>query len=110
MVDLPTSRKLHYEIYGEEEGSYIYWFTFKGKPWAIDATEESSRLGRLINHSHNQFNLITKLFELDGQPRLYFVARRDLSPGEELTFKYGDTDRRSVSNFPLVAAVGTPLK
>ena len=100
LVDMPTSRKLHYEVYGEEEGSYMYWFNFKGTKWAIDATEESPRLGRLINHSHNQFNLITKLFELDGQPRLYFVARRDLSPGEELTFNYGDTDRRSVSNFP----------
>ena len=100
LVDMPTSRKLHYEVYGEEEGSYMYWFNFKGTKWAIDATEESPRLGRLINHSHHQFNLIPKVFMLDGQPRLYFVARRDLNPGEELTFDYGDTDRRSVHNFP----------
>ena len=100
LVDLQTSLKLHYEVYGEQDGSYIYWFNFKGKQWAIDATEESPRLGRLINHSHNQFNLITKVFMLDGQPRLYFVASRDLNPGEELTFDYGDTDRGSVQNFP----------
>ena len=100
LVDLPTSLHLHYEVYGEEVGSYIYWFRFKGKQWAIDATEESPRLGRLVNHSHDQFNLLTKVFMVDGQPRLYFVARRDINPGEELTFDYGDTDRRSVDNFP----------
>ena len=100
LVDLATSLKLHYEVYGEQDGSYIYWFNVKGKQWAIDATEESPRLGRLINHSHNQFNLITKVFMLDGQPRLYFVARRDINLGEELTFDYGDTDKRSVLSFP----------
>ena len=100
LVDLPTSLKLHNEVYGEEDGSYMFWFKAKGTSWAIDATEETPRLGRLINHSLRQFNLIPKVFILEGQPRIYLVARRDINPGEELTFNYGDTDKRSVHSFP----------
>ena len=100
LVDYQTSFKLHNEVYGEQDGSYIFWFKAKGTWWAIDATEETPRLGRLINHSHRQFNLIPKVFILEGQPRIYLVARRDINPGEELTFNYGETDKRSVHSFP----------
>ena len=100
LVDWKTSFKLHNELYAEEHGSYIFWFKANGSSWAIDATQESSRMGRLINHSLRHFNLIPKVFILEGQPRIYMVARRDINPGEQLTFNYGDTDKRSIQNFP----------
>ena len=100
LVDLKTSFKLHNELYGEEHGSYMFWFKANGSSWAIDATKETSRMGRLINHSLRNFNLIPKVFILEGEPRIYMVARRDINPGEELTFNYGDTDKRSIHSFP----------
>ena len=54
----------------------------------MDATK-SGRIGRLINHSLNQPNLVTKLFAVDGQPRLGFVAKQDIEAGTELLYDYG---------------------
>ena len=39
------------ESYPEENASFIFHFKHCGKSWCVDATEESGRLGRLINHS-----------------------------------------------------------
>ena len=33
------------------KGSYMYFFEHKGKPYCVDATYESGRYGRLVNHS-----------------------------------------------------------
>ena len=52
----------------------------------MDATEDNSRLGRLINHSRKEANTLTKSFEVDELPRLGFVASRDIHLGEELQY------------------------
>ena len=56
----------------------------------MDATEESGRYGRLLNHSKRSPNCKTIVVEIEGTPRLTFVARRDITAGEEILFDYGD--------------------
>lgn len=50
---------------------------------------------RFINHEHHQSsacNLDSKSLpvSLKGKPRVWFVANRDISEGEELNFDYGE--------------------
>ena len=56
----------------------------------MDATKESGRLGRLINHSTKRNNAITKTVEVNGTPHLYLMASRDIRVGEEVLFDYGE--------------------
>uniref|UniRef100_A0A8C2PUL9 [histone H4]-lysine(20) N-methyltransferase n=1 Tax=Cyprinus carpio TaxID=7962 RepID=A0A8C2PUL9_CYPCA len=65
----------------------------------VDATKESDRLGRLINHSKNG-NLRTKLHEIGGTPHLIFLASRDIRADEELLYDYGDRSKEAVAAHP----------
>ena len=69
----------------------------------MDATEETTRLGRLINHSKRHSNTLTRIFVVDGVPRLGFVASRDIHLGEELQYDYGDRRTNTVKKFPWLA-------
>jgi len=66
---------------------------------SVDATK-SGRIGRLINHSRNHPNLVTKLFVVDSKPRLGFVAKQDIAAGTELLYDYGERDPRAMSAHP----------
>ena len=70
---------------------------------SVDATEETNRLGRLINHSRREGNTLTRVFEVDGVPHLGFVASRDIHLGEELQYDYGDRRTNTVKSFPWLA-------
>lgn len=65
----------------------------------MDATKESGRLGRLINHSKTG-NCQTKLHPIDGTPHLILVASRDIDAEEELLYDYGDRSKASVMAHP----------
>ena len=71
------------------EGCYMYFFPYKESNYCIDATDEDGTMGRLINHSRKG-NCTPKVTEVDGSPRLYFVANRTIRSGEELLFNYDD--------------------
>ena len=58
--------------------------------FSIDATAESGRYGRLLNHSRQNPNCVTKVVMLGDTPRLILVARQDIQPGTELLYDYGD--------------------
>ena len=81
-------------------GSFMYFFQFKGKPYCVDATQESGRYGRLVNHSVKNSNCSTKLFMFNGETRLVFMAKEDLAVGEELLYDYGDRDPETVQALP----------
>lgn len=68
----------------------------------MDATAETDRLGRLINHSRNG-NLIPKVIEVKGIPRLVLIAKRDVNPNEEVTYDYGDRSKKSLFYHPWLA-------
>ena len=67
---------------------------------SVDATSESGRLGRLINHSRKQYNCIMRLFHTeDGMPRLIALASRNIEQDEEILYDYGDRTRTSLASF-----------
>lgn len=68
--------------------------------YSVDASRESGRLGRLINHSKTQCNASTKVVELKGTPYLCLFASRDISVVEEVLFDYGEMKRDVVDSLP----------
>ncbi len=74
-----------------DQGCFLLFFTFLGISYCLDATKEDGTLGRLVNHGRRAAaNCILKLVDVDGLPRIYLKAARDISPGEELRWDYGD--------------------
>ena len=90
------------EIYSHDEtvGCYMYFFEYKSKSYCIDATQETERLGRLLNHSKLEGNCQTKLFEINGLPHLILVASRDIKCDEELCFDYGERKKTALEHNP----------
>lgn len=70
--------------------------------YSIDATAESTRLGRLVNHSRFG-NLGPKVIEVSALPRIVLIAKTDIKRGEELTYDYGDRSKTSLINHPWLA-------
>ncbi|XP_035513514.1 lysine methyltransferase 5Ab isoform X1 [Morone saxatilis] len=82
-----------------QTGCYMYYFQYQSKTYCVDATKETSRLGRLINHSKTG-NCQTRLHPIDGTPHLILVASRDIKAEEELLYDYGDRSKASVLAHP----------
>ncbi|CAG5867727.1 unnamed protein product [Menidia menidia] len=80
-------------------GCYMYYFQYLCKTYCVDATRESGRMGRLINHSKSG-NCQTKLHDIEGVPHLILVASRDIQRGEELLYDYGDRSKASIAAHP----------
>lgn len=85
------------------DSCYMYFFEHKSKRFCIDATEETDRLGRLINHSKSKPNCSTKIVEIQHRPHLVLIASRDIQIGEEITYDYGDRSKEAVEAFPWLA-------
>merc|ERR1712079_149106 len=77
------------------KGCYMYYF--------IDATVETGRYGRLVNHSRLHPNLMTKVIMNGKSPRLILIAKHDLEPGTELLYDYGDRSKESLAAHPWLA-------
>lgn len=69
---------------------------------SIDATAETGKLGRLVNHSRNG-NLMTKIVTHKNRPHLVLLAKEDIKAGEELTYDYGDRRREALIHHPWLA-------
>ena len=85
------------------KGSYSYYFPFNSKNFCLDATEESGRYGRLLNHSRKHPTCVPKVVEVAGTPRLIFLAKHNIKAGQEITFDYGDRSKKSLAHFPWLA-------
>jgi len=103
LIDILTARKRE-KKYAQDirVGCYMYYFTYQNQQYCVDATEESDRLGRLVNHSRNG-NLIPKVIEVQEIPRLVLIAKRDIDPNEELTYDYGDRSKEALFYHPWLA-------
>ncbi|XP_044146213.1 N-lysine methyltransferase KMT5A isoform X1 [Bufo gargarizans] len=96
-----TDAKRREAFYSQDSstGCYMYYFQYLNKTYCVDATKESSRLGRLINHSKNG-NCHTKLHDINNVPHLILIASRDIKAGEELLYDYGDRSKSSIEAHP----------
>ena len=104
LIDIGTARDLESKYTMDtSKGCYMYYFKHQGKQFCIDATVESGRYGRLLNHSRKFPNCITKVVTLKDTPRLILVARQDLPKGTELVYDYGDRSRESLVSHPWLA-------
>jgi histone-lysine N-methyltransferase SETD8 len=85
------------DIYRQDAsiGSYMYFFDYQNKRYCIDATAESGRLGRLLNHSKNARNVSSRVFPINNHPHLILYATKDIEPGMELLYEYGDRSKKS---------------
>lgn len=70
--------------------------------FSIDATAETGKLGRLVNHSRTG-NLLTKTVMIGKRPHLVLIAKDDLAAGVELTYDYGDRSREALQHHPWLA-------
>lgn len=70
---------------------------------SVDATADNGRKGRLLNHSRNSANVVTKLLEVDDKPYLCLIAARDISVGEQLEYDYGERDKETLVSHPWLA-------
>jgi histone-lysine N-methyltransferase SETD8 len=68
--------------------------------FSIDATKDTGRYGRLVNHSRKTPNLVTKVITNGESPRLFLIAKYDIEPGVELLYDYGDRSKKSLELFP----------
>ena len=93
------NREMEYEK-DPSYGSYMYYFTNDNKSYCVDATEETGRLGRLVNHSKKRANLKPKVHTLNRNPHIIFLASRHIKIGEELLFDYGDKSKYSIKHHP----------
>ncbi|XP_051823597.1 N-lysine methyltransferase KMT5A-like [Antechinus flavipes] len=96
-----TDAKKREALYAQDPstGCYMYYFQYLSKTYCVDATRETDRLGRLINHS-KWGNCQTKLHDIDGVPHLILIASRDIKAGEELLYDYGDRSKASLEAHP----------
>lgn len=93
------TRELDYQN-DPSKGSYMFYFTKNRKTYCVDATEESGRLARLINHSRKMPNLKPRVHLFNNRPHIIFVANCTIKKADELLFDYGDKCKTSIANHP----------
>lgn len=103
LIDMQEA-KLREQTYAADTsvGCYMYYFTCRNKQYCVDATKETGRLGRLVNHS-KRGNLRTQMCTIKGVPHLVLVAQRNIEAGEELLYDYGDRSKASLQFHPWLA-------
>ncbi len=72
----------------------------------IDATAESSRLGRLVSHANPRrkaCNCRPEIVVFEGKPRMVLRVTRDIKKGAELAYDYGDRRPSALKDFPWLA-------
>lgn len=67
---------------------------------SVDATAETGRYGRLLNHSRYEANLTPEVIEVRQKPYIILRASRDIDIGEELVYDYGERRPAQLAMFP----------
>ncbi|VEN62059.1 unnamed protein product [Callosobruchus maculatus] len=103
LIDM-TEAKIREEKYAQDNnaGCYMYYFKHNNQQYCVDATAESGKLGRLVNHSRNG-NLLTRTLSIDNKPRLVLIAKDSIEEGDELLYDYGDRSKESLKHHPWLA-------
>ncbi|CAH0548989.1 unnamed protein product [Brassicogethes aeneus] len=103
LIDTLEAKKRE-EQYAQDQttGCYMYYFKHNEQQYCIDATAESGKLGRLVNHSRFG-NLATRTIMLGSKPRLVLIAKDDIKEGQEVLYDYGDRSKESLKHHPWLA-------
>ena len=74
------------------DSSYLLCFRHPpgGEHFAIDAPVDDGSQGRLINHARAHPNIRPTPMEIRGTLYVVFVVIREVLPGEELLYDYGE--------------------
>lgn len=56
----------------------------------IDATADQDSLGRFINHSKYKPNAKVINKQIDGRPRIFLIAIKDITVGDQILYDYAD--------------------
>lgn len=91
-------RDFIYEL--KSKGSYMFYFNWSNKCYCLDATEPTSRLGRLVNHSRKKPNCKMEIFSHCNKPYLILTAIRDIEPNEEILYDYGERNKEAIKANP----------
>ncbi|XP_012288714.1 histone-lysine N-methyltransferase pr-set7 [Orussus abietinus] len=103
LIDQVTAKKREMEYAKDQNtGCYMYYFQYKNHQYCVDATAETDKLGRLVNHSRNG-NLVARIVDVDSVPHLVLTAKEDIPAGVEVTYDYGDRSREAIRNHPWLA-------
>ncbi|XP_058628354.1 histone-lysine N-methyltransferase SETD5-like [Onychostoma macrolepis] len=79
-------------IYHDALKVFMFEFRYNGKLLCVDAARDDGSLGRLVNDDHINPNSRIRTISVDGKPHLCLFATRSISPGEEITYDYGDSE------------------
>ncbi|CAL7938886.1 unnamed protein product [Xylocopa violacea] len=103
LIDQMTAKKRE-KIYAQDQntGCYMYYFQHRNHQYCVDATAETDKLGRLVNHSRNG-NLIARVVEVGSTPHLVLTAKENIPIGVEITYDYGDRSREAIRHHPWLA-------
>ncbi|KAG1971958.1 N-lysine methyltransferase KMT5A [Pimephales promelas] len=75
------------------EGILFLNTEWHGRNWCMDASKEDGfSLGRLVNDETKDPTCKMRTVEVSGKPHLCLFAVRDILPGEEITYDYGNSD------------------
>ncbi|XP_030211368.1 uncharacterized protein LOC115542982 isoform X3 [Gadus morhua] len=77
--------------YSTTESTYLYEFEWKNHRWCIDASREDGSLGRLANDDHKSPNCVMKKVSVNDRVHLCLFALRNIEPGTEIVYNYGDS-------------------
>lgn len=84
----------------DELGCYMFFAVQRGHKIVLDATVDDGSKGRMANHSRTAPNLVPKMFEVDGVPRLVLLAASDIKPSTELKYDYEERRPEIMQRFP----------
>ncbi|XP_053985331.1 N-lysine methyltransferase KMT5A-B [Hylaeus volcanicus] len=103
LIDQITAKKRE-NLYAQDHntGCYMYYFQHRNHQYCVDATAETDKLGRLVNHSRNG-NLIARVIEVGSTPHLVLTAKENIPVGVEVTYDYGDRSREAIRYHPWLA-------
>ena len=69
---------------------YIFTIYFGSFFCSYDAYEVKSGIGRFANDEWIRPNCVMRMRQIEGVPYLFLFALRDVDPGSELRYDYGD--------------------
>ncbi|XDV25875.1 hypothetical protein PO909_029708, partial [Leuciscus waleckii] len=80
------------KLYDNSLEVFLFEFRFNGKQLWVDGAKDDGALGRLVNDDHINANSKMKIIRVDKKPHLCLFAIKDIRPGEEISYNYGDSE------------------